>query len=298
MPSLRKSAAGPMPDICRIAGEPKAPAARMTSPAASAHEFTVDAIANAGHATADHVEAFHESLRDDREIGPPLDRIEECLRGGAAAAVSDHRFEIGDALVVAAVVIGGRRDARFDTGVLVGIENRPANPRIDDRQFAAGAVRVAGAAEIIFAPFEIREHIVPAPPDIALLAPAVEVERMAAHIDHAVDRRRSAKGLAARHFDHASAEMRLRLAAQAPIATRIAEDERDAERHFQPKVIIRSAGFEQQNAPSRVGREPVGNDASRGPGTDNDVIENVAGLRHAHVSEIAEAILIEAPDRE
>ena len=66
---------------------------------------------------------------------------------------------------------------------------------------------------------EIGEHVGEAPAGRALLGPVVEVARMAADIDHAVDRGRAADHLAARRGENAAAEMRLGLRLEAPVGT-------------------------------------------------------------------------------
>src|SRR5262245_58541047 len=64
---------------------------------------------------------------------------------------------------------------------------------------------------------EIGEHLAMTPADRALIAPAVEVGRVAANVDHPVDQRRPAEPLAARAVQPPAAKVRFRLAEIAPI---------------------------------------------------------------------------------
>src|ERR1700685_945496 len=86
-----------------------------------------------------------------------------------------------------------------------------AHNRVRDRQFAVAAMRGACASLLIFAALEEGQNIAPAPSDIAALRPAVEIARMAADVEHAVDRARSAQHLAARPVHGAVLKPGLRL---------------------------------------------------------------------------------------
>ena len=70
--------------------------------------------------------------------------------------------------------------------------------QVRNRQRAADAVKIVGAALLVLGLLEIRQHVVKAPAAIAVLAPAIVILVLAAHVKQAVDRARSAQHLAAR----------------------------------------------------------------------------------------------------
>ena len=105
------------------------------------------------------------------------------------------------------------------------------------------------------------------------MAPVVEIGRLTANLDHAVDRGRAAQDLAARLCDFASLELRLRLRLEAPVEARMADHVHVADRNPGPDRTVVVAGFKQQHPGRRIGAEPIGQDAAGGPSSDNHVIE-------------------------
>src|SRR6516165_4438006 len=96
-------------------------------------------------------------------------------------------------------------------------------------------LRRAIAARLVMLGFlEIGQYSFVRPAAVAELGPGVVVERIAAHIDHAVDRARSAEGLAARDRDRAAVEVRLRLGDEPPIVARVVEQLHKARRDVDP----------------------------------------------------------------
>src|SRR3546814_12551047 len=74
------------------------------------------------------------------------------------------------------------------------IENVPAQPQLLDTQLAAAAVMCACAAPMILTFLEDGQHGIPTPFRIAAeLFPLVILDRLATHVDHAVDRNRAAE---------------------------------------------------------------------------------------------------------
>jgi hypothetical protein len=82
--------------------------------------------------------------------------------------------------------------------LLESVEHGPAHPLLLDAPFAAGTVHLVFAAIKILGLAEEGQNIVPAPAGAAHLPPEIVITRLAAHVDHAVDRRRAAEHLAAR----------------------------------------------------------------------------------------------------
>src|SRR5207248_10694799 len=125
----------------------------------------------------------------------------------------------------AAIKSGDGLDSGLFRGSAKGVEQVPAHPRRLDMPFAADAMRGALAHEMIFVAPEKRQHIVPAPAVEPELPPMIVVRRLAAHIDHGVDRRRAADHLAAWIVQAAAVQAGLRLGLETPIRTRVADCE-------------------------------------------------------------------------
>src|SRR5579863_9009691 len=104
------------------------------------------------------------------------------------------------------------------------------------------------AALLVLGFLEIRQNTVPVPPRAAALAPQIVIGRVAAHIDHAVDRAGAAKHLAARLIHRAAFELGLRLAFEHPVDPRIGEEPAVADRHMDPPITVLAAGLEEEDA--------------------------------------------------
>ena len=167
--------------------------------------------AHAGRALAVEDDAFGETAGFEPQIGAMQHRLEKGARRRDTAAALLVDVKGADAFVVAAVEVGNGFDAGLFGGGAEGVEQIPAHPRRRNVPFAADGMRVAFAEEMIFVPFEKRQHVVPAPAGKPELAPMVVVGGLAAHIDHGVDRGRAADHLAARIIEAAAIEPRHRL---------------------------------------------------------------------------------------
>ena len=100
----------------------------------------------------------------------------------------------------------------------------------------------------------------------------IVVGGLAAHIDHGVDGRRAADHLAARIIQAAAVEARLRLGLEHPVRARIADREQVADRNVKPDPIVAAAGFQDQHALGRIGRQAVGEQAAGRARADDDII--------------------------
>ena len=217
-----------------------------------------------------------------------LHRPQEGLAGVPAHAALLVDLEVADAFVVAAVeVVAGagcrpaapparRRRAAPTTGA--GVSTRHSPPALAD-----ASSRIARAAPM--SPrgcMKYGRHASQRQPSSPSgVGPAVVVARLAAHVDHAVDARRAAEHLAARIAQHAAVQPGVGLGLVQPVGARVADAVQIADRDVDPGVVVAAAGFEQQHARVRVGRQPVGEQAAGGAGADDDV---VPGGRVAHRS--------------
>ena len=102
--------------------------------------------------------------------------------------------------------------------------------------------------------------------------PLVVVLRLAAHVDHAVDRGAAADHLAARIVEGAAAETGFGLGLEQPIRARIADAVEITNRDVDPVVIVITAGLQEQDLVRRIGGQPVRQHATGAAGADNDVI--------------------------
>ena len=100
-----------------------------------------------------------------------------------------------------------------------------------------------------------------------------------AHIDHAVDRTRSAHHLAAGHVDLPAARTFVGLGFVAPVHGGIVDHLGGADRHDRPEMVRSSgAGLEQQHAIGAALAQPARHDGARRPCADDDeVISGVIG---------------------
>ena len=145
----------------------------------------------------------------------------------------------------------------------------------------ATAQRVV-AVRHVFELLEVGQHVGPTPARVAAALPMLEVFGQATHIDHRVDRARSAQHLAARPIALAPGQCTLRFGAVHPVQRRVIERQAIADRHLHPRPEIRAPGLQQQHAQASVGAQAVGQHTARRTGTHDDVVEwrQGGGLRH------------------
>ncbi len=210
----------------------------------------------------------------DREIGTLHRGTQERFRCVPANAALLVDVEIADAGVVAAIEIVGGGDAGLLRGLRKRFEDLPLQALLFDAPFAARAVPFVRAAVMVFAASEDRQHRVPRPVRIAGdVRPVVVVFALAAHVDHAVDRRAAAEHAAARIRQRAAVQARLGLCLVEPVGAWIADAVQVSDRHVNPVVVVLAAGFEQQDGHVRVFGEPVREHATGRARADDDVVE-------------------------
>ena len=128
-------------------------------------------------------------------------RAHRCARAGLVGRAPDEiglaaakaqaslgvALQIADALVLGAVVVGGRRYAGFGAGSVERVAQRIA-PELDDVHRTMLAAR-AIALGVGLQPLEEGQHVVVSPTGVAEIAPMVVFARLPAHPQHAVDGR-------------------------------------------------------------------------------------------------------------
>src|SRR5215475_9652110 len=148
-------------------------------------------------------------------------------------------------------------------------------------QRAADPVIVVGALLVVLGLAEIGQDVGVGPAAQAELRPAVIVARMAADIDHAVDRGRAADDSPARAVHLAAVHVGLGLAVVVPVDLVVGERIGERRRHVDlpvPEAIL-PAGLEHEDAVLRLGAEAIGQHAAGRSGANDDVVENL-GLLH------------------
>src|SRR5580658_53709 len=160
---------------------------------------------------------------DEAQVWPLEDRLQKAPRRAPAASATLVDLEIGRALVVPAIEVVDLRNADFGPRLAHRVQDRPGHPRALDPPLAARPVESAQAAVMVLLADEVGQHVLPAPAGKAELAPAVVVGRLAAHVDHGVDRGRAADDPAARIGDRAAAETWHGRGLEQPVGARIAD---------------------------------------------------------------------------
>ena len=235
---------------------------------------------HAEHAAAFEPQLLHERAGDHGQVGPLHRGPQERFRRAPAHAVALVHIETPDAFVVAAIEVLDLRNAGFGRGIRKRFEDLPSQFDALDAQLAALPVLLVRAAPVVFGLHEDRQHVLPRPAGVAgQLRPLVVVARLAAQIEHRVDRGAAAEHAPARIADRAAVQPRLGLGLVAPVGALVADAVEIADGDVDPHPVVFAAGFQQQNRVARIGREAVGEDAAGGAGADDDVVEPPGGLR-------------------
>src|SRR5262249_56623457 len=103
---------------------------------------------------------------------------------------------------------------------------------VGHRELAAGSVNLVGAALLIFGARKMGKHLAKAPAGIAELPPMIVILVLAADIEQAVDRARSAEHFAARLDDLPVVQLGFRLGLVQPVDFGIVEQLAVAERNM------------------------------------------------------------------
>ena len=116
---------------------------------------------------------------------------------------------------------------------------------VRDAKRSAGAMKSVGASLLIFSLSEIWQHVVIRPAGIAELAPQIEILALSADIDQAVDRRGTAKNLAARPRDAAIEHLWHRFGLEIPGDLGVVDVAVETGRDVDPRVGVLAACLKQ-----------------------------------------------------
>ncbi len=159
--------------------------------------------------------------------------------------------------------------ARFDERVVERVVE--AAPGYAQRPAVAAPVIRPPVARL--ARFEVGQAVGVGPAgQIVLCLPPVIVQRMAAHVDHRIDRGRAPHHLAAGHVDIASVQRRFILGPVVPVDPGVAVDRINARWDVDQQVAIHRPGLKQKHSVAGLG-QTVRHDAAGGACADDDVVE-------------------------
>ena len=144
-----------------------------------------------------------------------------------------------------------------------------------DPDRAAGAAVVVGAVLEVLHPLVCRVHLVRRPAGVSLGGPGVVVGAVAAHVDHAVDRARTADDLAARNRHAAVEHVLLRGGVEAPVDPRLdlglGVHRADHAGLLDEELLVALAGLQHDHARAGLG-EPARHCGTGAPGPHHDVV--------------------------
>ena len=219
-------------------------------------------IFDADRAPARKQNTARQRIGHDCEIGPPARLPQIADRGRAAPPVARGELEIAGALLGRPVEIVVAREARLLRGFDERLAQRMRLAHVGDRERPADPVQRVLAPLLILGAAEVRQYVVEAPAGIAELPPVIEIRRLAAQVEQAVDRARPAQHLAARLDDRPVVELRLRLRGIEPVDSAVGEQLAVAERDVDPEMAVVPARLQQQHAVAAGGGQPIGEHAA------------------------------------
>ena len=246
----------------------------------------VEVAAIAPHPHAHGAAIVHQNLarlgvREHRQVRAVQVRGQVGL--GCAAALS---IDVGDlvleaAVLLCAVVVRAARHALVFAGLQKGLVQLAWRTQVHHVQRPALAVKVVADVFVVLPADEMRQHVAVAPAHIAQAGPVVVVRRIAAHIQHGVDRAGATEGPPARLVAAAAVHLRVALAFQAVVQlARLGHDRHHPRRHLDQRLVVRPASLHQAHAGGRVLAQAGRQHAAGRASTDDDVVESVFKVGH------------------
>ena len=213
--------------------------------------------------------------RADGQIAPRQHggQIGAC-RAAAHTIVYGH-FEIAEPLLPKAVEVIADRMSRLPAGIEKSRVQRVAPTTAGDGEWTIpAAVRVVHrSAQCPFDLLEIRQHVSITPTCRAVGVPSLEVTRVAADINHAVDRRRTTQHFTARAIQPPTLERGLRFTRERPVKTGIVHRQRKCRRHANEGMTITAARLQQQHLRGTIFAKSIREHAACRTRANDDVVE-------------------------
>ena len=203
-------------------------------------------------APAREQDALGQRVGPDREVRSGSRAVEMRPGGAPAQALVDRAVHASETFLPVAVDVLGHGVARLPAGLDEGRVERVRQGTIARMERAvAAAIGVAALLARLGTP-EIGQHVGISPAPRPRRIPRLEVHRVAADVDHPVDRGRAAEAPPARAGDAAIVEMGLGLGQILPVGA--AHVHRPVERagHAQEEMPVAAAGLEQQDGRGAV----------------------------------------------
>ena len=211
---------------------------------------------------------------DDVEVRPARGGVQERVCRAAAQPAPLGELEAADTLLARAVEVRVALVAGRLRGLEHRVHERVHRPALGHAERAAGRVERVLAALVVLRALEVRQHIVVAPAVGAAGRPLVEVDAVAADVDHRVDRAAAADHAAARQVEAPVVEPRLLLAEQVPVQAGL-ERRRERGRDVELVGRVGPSGLEHGDAHVRVLAQACREHAAGRPGADDDVVVRV-----------------------
>ena len=187
----------------------------------------------------------------------------------------DGHVHLAEAFLAIAVHVFGGGIAGLLCGLDEGVEQGIVLVGgMDPERAVVAVIGVAALLAMLGAP-EVGQDLLVRPAfAIFLEGPAVVVERMAADIDHGVERRRAAQHAPARPIHDALVHVGLRLGVVVPVVPVVHQVVHERGRHVDFPVPPRIArpGFQQAHLVGRILTEAIGEHAPGGPAADDQVV--------------------------
>src|SRR5262249_23162837 len=200
--------------------------------------------------------------------------------GRAPTPMARGQLEITGAFLGGPVEIIVARKTRLLRGCDESLAQRMRFAHIGNRERPAHPMQRILAARLVLGAAEVGQHILETPAGIAELPPMIEVGRLAADIEQAIDRARAAQHSPPRLDDLPVVELGLRLRAIEPIDLAIGEQLAVTERDVNPEMAVMAARLQQQNAMATRGGETICKNATPPSGSQSVIGEREPLLLH------------------
>ena len=208
----------------------------------------------------------------DRQIRARKSRSKIRGRRAPAPRIADRKLVAPETFLFGSVEIRVGRIAGLDTGSHKRIEQIVVMACIADNQRSIAPMERISPAGIAFGAFEIGQHIRKGPARHTLLTPEVVIARMAADINHAVQRGRAPQRLAPGPEDSTIIQIGLGFGLVFPVVFRFRDDFRVADRNMDQGMGVARAGFQQQDSDGGISAQTVRQNTARTSRANDDKI--------------------------